>query len=161
MQTKQPYQPKSIIKTMTTLHYAYSFAVLVFGTIALYITDNATMNLNDTNDIFFYLVPILAVGGVMASHFLFNSLLKTVHAKSTLKEKLTSYQSARIIRLALIEGPAILGIVIFITTSNLFYLIISAILLVYMIFLRPTLQIIKQDLNLTVDQNKELREALK
>ncbi|WP_422107933.1 hypothetical protein [Winogradskyella sp.] len=146
---------------MTILHYAYSLAVLVFGTIALYITDNATMNLNDTNDIFFYLVPILGMGGPIASHFIFNNLLKAVHAKPTLKEKLVSYQSARIIRLALIEGPAILGIVIFMTTTNLFYLVISGVLLVYMIFLRPTHSVIREDLNLNAEQDRELREALK
>ena len=152
---------KGIIKTMTTLHYSYSIAVLVFGIIAFFITEDASMNLNNTEDIFIYLVPIFAIGGAIASHFIFNSQLKKVHEKKTLKEKLTAYQTARIIRLALIEGPALLAIVIFFKTNNLYYLIIGAVMFAYMILLRPTPQVIRQELNLTIDQDKELREAIK
>lgn len=157
----QPYSPKGIIKTMTILHFAYCIAIIVFGTVTLFITENANINFEDTEDIFFYLVPLAAIIAPIIGSFIFKSHLKSIHKKTTLKEKLIGYQSARLIRIALIEAPALFGIVIFMITTNQFYIIISAILLVYLIVLRPTLVIIKEDLNLNTEQDREFREALK
>ncbi|WP_439152675.1 hypothetical protein [Winogradskyella sp.] len=161
MTNTNPHNPKQIIKTLTILHYAYCLAVIVFGTTALFITDNASINFSNTDETFFYLIPIFAIGGVLSSNYIFRNSLKSIQQKSTLIEKLTHYQSVRIIRIALIEAPALLGIVIFMITSNQFYLIISAVLLAYMVLLRPTLPVIKTDLQLIPEQEREFREATK
>ncbi|MEO1032306.1 MAG: hypothetical protein AAFX55_12915 [Bacteroidota bacterium] len=161
MQTNQPYNPKSIIKTMTILHYAYAIAILGFGVVTLIITDDAYLNFNATEDMFFYLVPLLAIGGLLGGNYAFNTNLKSIRQKPTLKEKLSSYQSIRLIRLAFLEGPALLGIVGFMITSNQLYLIIAAVLLTYIIFLRPTRSVIREDLDLNAEQDRELREALR
>ncbi len=159
--TNQPYSPKGIIKTMTILHYAYCIAIIVFGTVTLFITENTNINFADTEDLFFYLVPAAAIAAPIFGNFIFKSLLKGIHQKTTLKEKLISYQSARLIRIAFLEAPALLGIVIFMITSNQFYLVISVVLLAYLILLRPTLSTIKEDLDLNSEQEREFREALK
>ena len=147
---------------MTTIHYAYCFATLAFGTVAMFITNDTSLSFNGPSDDFFlYLVPFIAIGGTLVGHFIFNTNLKEVQQKPSLQEKLSGYQSARLIRLALIEGPSLFAVVGFIITNNQLYLIIAFLLLTYMIFLRPTPQKIKQDLNLTIQERKELREALK
>jgi hypothetical protein len=159
MTNTNPSNPKQIIKTITIIHYAYCIAILLFGIAALFITENAVMNFSSPDDTFFYLIPLFAIGGLLSSNYIFRISLKSIQIKSNLNEKLTQYQSARIIRIALIEAPALLGIVIFIITSNQYYLIVSAVLLVYMVLLRPTTAIIKEDLQLTADQEREFREV--
>jgi hypothetical protein len=159
MTQTSPSNPKQIIKTITIIHYAYCIAVLLFGAAAIFIMENAVMNFSSPDDTFFYLIPLFAIGGLLSSNYIFRNSLKSIQTKSTLMEKLTQYQSARIIRIALIEAPALLGIVIFIITSNQYYLIISAVLLAYMVLIRPSTTIIKEDLRLTPDQESEFRES--
>lgn len=158
--TNQAQTPKAIIKTLTIFHYAYCAAILIFGIVALYITENGAINFSDSKDIFFYLVPVFAIALAFLSHFIFQQNLKKVKEKTTLKEKLVHYQYSRIIRYAMLEAPALFGIVIFIITSNQFYLIISAVLLAYLFLLRPTESIIKEDLDLNTEQEREYREAI-
>lgn len=156
--TNQPQSPSSILKTLKTLHIAFCFSVFIFGAAVLYVANNATINFNDSDNIFFYIVPLFAIVGAIASQFLFKKTITRAHDKSSLSEKLTHYQSSKLIQYALVEGPAFLGIVIFLTTSNQYYLLISAVLLVLLISLRPTLSEIKGHLKLTPAQEKELRE---
>ncbi|MFK7834464.1 MAG: hypothetical protein AB8B52_14410 [Winogradskyella sp.] len=160
-QTNQNRSEKSIIKTLTIIHFMICAVVLVFGTVIIFITENAQINFADTEDSFFYLVPLFAICGAFVSQYLFQKLLNDVHAQATLKDKLTKYQSSKVIQYALIEAPAFLGIVICLITTNQFYLIISAALLAYLIFLRPTTATIKEDLNLNSEQERTFRELTK
>lgn len=152
--------PKNILKTLITIHYGYSIAVLVFATFSFLISDHTIMSFNDSNDLFLYLAPLFAVGGILASVFIFKTQLKRIHEKETLEEKLIAYQTSHLIRIALIEGPAFLSIVIFMTSNNLFYLTITFLLLAYLLSLRPTSDRIKQDLNLNFQQEKEFRKTI-
>lgn len=159
--TNHSQNSKGIIKTMTILHYAFCLSILIFGSVALYITDNKSFNFSDTEDIFFYFVPLCAIMATIAGRFLFQRNLKQVHKKVTLKDKLTNYQSIVLIRMNMVEAPAFLSIIICLITSNQFYLIISALLLIYLFSLRPTTSIIKEDLELNSEQEREFREAIK
>ncbi|WP_426429839.1 hypothetical protein ACPX19_09875 [Winogradskyella sp. HB-48] len=158
--TETTNTPKKIINTLTVIHYGYCIAILVFATVVFLISDHTIISFDDSEDLFLYLVPIFAFGGVSVSIFMFKAQLKQIHKKETLIEKLTAYQTSHLIRIALIEGPAFLGIVIFMISSNLFYLIIALALLVYLIFLRPTANGIKEDLNLNFEQEKEFRKNI-
>ncbi|MFP4845677.1 hypothetical protein [Winogradskyella sp. PE311] len=159
--THKQQTTKSIIKTLTIFHYAYCIAILVFGIVALYITENAVINFSDSEDIFFFLVPVFAITLAFLSHFIFQQNLKRVREKTTLQEKLVHYQTSRIIKYAMLEAPALFGVVIFIITSNQYYLIIAAVLLAYLFLQRPTKEIVKQDLDLNAEQKQQFREALK
>jgi hypothetical protein len=69
--------------------------------------------------------------------------------KHSLKEKLSGYQSAKIIKYALIEGPAFFSIVIALNTENSYFLTIAAALIGYLYFQKPTKEQIESDLELT------------
>ncbi|MBC3847186.1 hypothetical protein H8K90_12390 [Winogradskyella echinorum] len=159
--TNQLPTPKGVIKTLTIFHYAYCIAILIFGTVSIFITKNGSINFTDTEDVFFYLVPAFAIILAFLSHFLYQQNLKKVREKSTLYEKLAQYQTSRIIRYAMLEAPALFGIVIYIITSNQFYLIISAVLLAYLFSLRPTKIIITEDLDLNSEQEREFDASLR
>jgi hypothetical protein len=157
--SNQPITVKGVIKIITILHYAYCIAILIFGTVAIFITENGTINFSNTGDIFFYIVPLFAVAMAYLSHFVFQINLKKVHQKLNLKEKLVQYQMSRIIRYAMLEAPALLGIVVFIITNNQFYLIISAALLAYLFLLKPTKRVIEEELDLNSAEKREFKSA--
>ncbi len=140
---------------------AFCVSIVLFGTVVLYITKNAILDFADTSDKLFYIVPGLAIAGALASQYLFKKTIIQAHSKSTLKEKLMQYQSSKFIQFALIEAPAFLGIVNFLITSNQYYLIISAALLVYLISRKPTKFEIKNSLNLNPEQEREFIKAIR
>lgn len=152
--------PKKIINTLTVIHYGYCIVILALAIVAFLISDHTRIGFNDSDDLFLYLVPIFALGGISVSIFIFNTQLRQIHKKESLTEKLSAYQTSHLIRIALIEGPAFLAIIIFMISSNLFYLIIALALLAYLIFLRPTANGIKEDLNLNFEQEKEFRKTI-
>ena len=156
-----PPNPKSILKVIIILHSAFCLAILIFGITTVFITDKASISFTETDDIFFYLVPMFAITLAVLSQLLYQRNLTSVHKKTTLIEKLTTYQSIRIIRYAMLEAPALLGIVIFIITDNQYYIIISAVILAFLVLLRPTKTIIKDDLKLNSEQEKEYRDAMR
>jgi len=61
-----------------------------------------------------------------------------------------------IVRLALLEGSSLFGIVVYQLTSNLLYLAISGIIILFFIIIRPTRDKIETDLNLDYRDKAEL-----
>lgn len=159
--TNQPLIARRILKNISIIHFALCLSVFVFGTFIYFTTENTNLNIADTEDVYFFSIPVFAIVAALVGNYLFRSNLKRAQEKSTLKEKLMHYQSSKIIQFALVEAPAFLCIVIFMTTSNQFYLFIAAILLAYLIFLRPTTSAIKEDLDFNAEQAREFRDITK
>ncbi|WP_178987912.1 hypothetical protein [Winogradskyella schleiferi] len=156
--TNQPQTSKGILRNLTIIHMAFCTSIFLFGIVVLYVTKNQFMNFTDTEDRLFYVVPVLAIVGPLVSQYLFKKTIFKAHSKSSLMEKLMHYQSSKLIQIALIEGPALLGIVGFLTTSNQYYLIFSAALLIYLVSLRPTPSDIRPNLNFNAEQEREFRD---
>ncbi|MBT8243784.1 MAG: hypothetical protein HKP48_01660 [Winogradskyella sp.] len=73
-----------------------------------------------------------------------------------LNQKLTHYQTASIIRYALIEGPAILCFIITLISEQVSFLIIGWCILVYMYTIRPTKDKVLKDLRLSLEERIQL-----
>lgn len=61
------------------------------------------------------------------------------------------YQTALIIRFSLLNGASLFGIVCYMQTGNLLFIIISGLLALYFLSLRPTKDKIENDLNLSYE----------
>lgn len=158
--TNPPQTEKAIFKTLTFIHFAFCFAVLIFGLAAIVITEKASIYVEDRDDLFFYFVPLFAITLAFVGNFLFQLNLKKIKENATLKEKLAHYQTAKLIQFAMTEGPALFGISVFLISANQYYLIISAVFLAYLVFLRPTKTAIKDHLNLNAEQVLEFRKVM-
>lgn len=91
-----------------------------------------------TSSSFIYL--LIPLGAIIVGHLLFKNQLANVQSKLTPEEKLGPYQTASIIRWALLEGAAFL--ILFLSPD---LILIGLILIVYMAFLRPTLEGMQRD----------------
>jgi len=63
----------------------------------------------DTTSVIYILIPALSFG---ISNYIFKSLISKIDTKLSLEEKIAPYQSASIIRWAILEGAAFLIIII-------------------------------------------------
>lgn len=130
------------LKVFKIIHLA-----LVAGLILAYIiignlldTGNLQLPTINSDSLIYLLIPIAAY---IISNLLFKMLISKIDAKLSFEEKLPAYQSASIVRWAIIEGAAF---IILILKPEL--LIFGGLLIVYLILLMPTESRIKSDLNI-------------
>ncbi|WP_225034780.1 hypothetical protein [Winogradskyella sp. SM1960] len=157
----QPLSPKSVFKNITFIHIAFCATILLFGTVTFFTAENAFLNVSDANDIFLYLVPVFAIAAAVLSVTILQKNLNQVQEKPAIQDKLIHLQTSKLIQYAMIEAPAFFGIVIFLMTSNLIYLIISAVLLAYLVMLKPSASQMKEDLKLNAEQDQEFRRLMR
>ncbi|MBZ4037143.1 MFS transporter [Flavobacterium sp. 17A] len=128
------------IKTLQIIHLAVCAGVILayffVGEITL---EKLKIPELSTIGILYTLIPILAY---VISTFLFKSQIRQIDPKLKLEEKLPFYQAASILRWAILEGAAF--ILLFLTPE---FVIFGILIIIYLIFLRPTEERIKNDLS--------------
>ena len=131
------------IKTLKIIHLALCAGLIMAYIIIGQITSLEALKLPVIdNDSFVYLsFPITAF---LASFGLFKFQLKKVNPKLTLEENLPVYQTACIMRWAIIEGAAFMLLIL-----KKEFIVFGILLIVYLLLLHPTEEKIKKDLNIS------------
>ncbi|WP_426090478.1 MFS transporter [Flavobacterium sp. DSR3-2] len=119
------------IKVLQIIHLAISagtvIAYLFIGQLSI---ESLKIEFIDSSDLIYFAIPILAF---FVSNFLFQSQLKQVDVKLKPEDNLPIYQTASIIRWAILEGSAL-----FFLFLKQDLLILGILIIVYLLFLRPT-----------------------
>ena len=119
------------IKVLQIIHLAICagtvIAYLFIGQLSI---ESLKIEFIDSSDLIYFAIPILAF---FLSNFLFQSQLKQVDVKLKPEENLPIYQTASIIRWAILEGSAL-----FILFLKQDLLILGILIIVFLLFLRPT-----------------------
>jgi hypothetical protein len=129
--------------------------------VAYSITANKGLNLTYTGDPLLFVVPFMAISCFVLSIFMYKQQLNLATNKDSASNKLVAYQTAMIVRCALLEGPSLFGIVSYLITGNLFFLIISGLIILYFISIRPTKDAVANDLNFSYDEMTELNNRFR
>lgn len=122
---------KEKIKVLQIIHLAICAGTIVAY---LFVGDFSIEILNvpsiDFSDLIYFAIPILAL---FLSNFLFKSQLKQADPKLKPLDNLPIYQTASIIRWAILEASALL--ILFLKQD---LLLLGILIIVYLVFLRPT-----------------------
>ncbi len=143
---------QTFVRTIAIIHAALLIGQVLFGIVAFVQTKSTGFNLKLGSDPFFYIVPFLIVAGMLLGSFLFTQQISNALDKNSLNEKLAGYQTALITRFAIAEGPSLLGIVGYMLSGNVVYLILVGVNVLYFILIRPTKDKLAEDLNLTNEE---------
>ncbi|QLC65838.1 MFS transporter [Flavobacterium sp. LPB0248] len=130
------------IKTLQIIHLAICAGTII----AYYIIGDLSLEtlhvpVIDTASIIYLAIPILAI---VLSNILFKTQLKQIDPKLKLEYKMPIYQAASIMRWAVLEGAAFLILIL-----KPDFILFGILILVYLIFLRPTTERIDNDLSNT------------
>ncbi|HTE01211.1 MAG TPA: hypothetical protein VK668_18120 [Mucilaginibacter sp.] len=158
-QTNQP-SPQSLIKTISIIHLGLLAGQVMLGAVAFFLYKQTGFDIKTYNDPLLYLVPIVAITCAIVGNLLYKQLIAKLTDKNSLREKLTGHQTASITRFALLEGPSLFGIVAYMSKGNLFFLLISGIIMLYFLSLRPTTEKVASDLNLSYEDKMELDSSI-
>ena len=141
---------KEYFRTLSIIHLALVIGLVLFGPIVSYLILSNTM-LNKTADLnktFIYIVPIFILGGLFGSNWNYKNKLSELKEENDLKTKMTNYRGIFIIRYAFLEGPAFFAFVAVLLTSNLLFLAFAGLMIIFMIYWRPTKNSVIADLEL-------------
>ena len=146
----------SYFKSLTVLHIALFGGQVLMAGVMFFLKGSTVFHISSTDGVFLYLVPILSVAGLIFGQRLYESRIQHLKDESNFDDKLEKYRAAIIIRLSLLEGPALLSIMAYYITGNLFYLLIAALLILYFFYLKPSIEKTKSELSLTQSEPKNI-----
>ncbi len=146
---------KGVFKTLQIIYSAFMFGIIVFLLVVLYQVNKLYFLIN-MDDIFTIIVPLMTLSGIVVSFILNNNFKKMLLPEDTLQVKLTKFQSASIIKGALLEGPALIAIVATFVSGNYFFLLFSIVLLLVMYLQFPSKQKFAQLAQLSFEEKSKL-----
>ena len=147
-------QLKTYLKILTIIHTALCAGLMLCAIFVYYRNGNFTASMNQ-QDIFIYIVPIVAAAGYFLSQLVFKKQIESISSEEKLSTKLEKYQIASLIKYALLEGPGFLALMAYFWSGNALYLVIAIALIVYLFVQRPTVEKIKKQLPLTSEEQKQ------
>ncbi|MDF1697689.1 MAG: hypothetical protein P1U56_17720 [Saprospiraceae bacterium] len=137
------------VKELTTLHYALVGGLIMINGVLYTQMKDPHFDIADNSDIFLYIVPLLAIALIFLAQNLFKNKLEKIHVLKSIEEKLAAYRVASVQKFALIEGPALISLVLGFVNGNLIYSIIGASLTVYLFLQRVSEEQVKNDLHIS------------
>jgi hypothetical protein len=155
---QQITSPKQFLKSISIIYYAILIGPLGFLLVQYFQIKETKLEFTNTEDTFQYIVPIFAFLGYFVGKRLYDSKIKELKNKDTLLEKLSSFQTGFVLKLALLEGPTLLGIVAFSQEGNIYFLIIAGILLLLIALQKPNKLNIQAVLNLSSEQRSQFNK---
>ena len=120
------------LKTIKIIHLAICAGMII---VYYFIGDFSSFEIFkipeiDSSSMIYLTIPI---SSIFLSHFLYKSQIKNINSKLKIEEKIPHYQTASIIRLAVLEGAALL--ILFLKPD---FILFGILIIIYMVSLKPT-----------------------
>lgn len=106
----QDFQPRLAYRTLRVIFYSLNTGLLIFFMVGIYLNGMQIPAFKDEIDIL-TVVNILLLAAIPAGYFLSNRRMEAIDPADPFSKKFDQYQTAMIIRWAMIEGTALLSIV--------------------------------------------------
>ena len=158
-QNQRKLTPKLFITTLTILFTGILFGVLIFVVVILTQFRPGFVLVFDTSNPFFFVVPLAYLGGVFMGKTILNKKIAGIQQLNGLKAKLLSFQTGYVLSLALIEMPVFVALVAYMLTSDVYYLFMAGLGILYLLTLFPTKEKIKYLLNLPGNEASQFEDA--
>lgn len=139
--------------------HLFLIAGLSIFTIWVIVQINSFDTSSTGEDVYLFIVPILALMGYFGSQWIFKKMTLKIKLTEQLNEKLKKYQSALHIKYALIEVPAFVGLYVYYNSGNALPLVISICLLAYLFVQKPNKGTIINSVPLTQNEKIEIQNA--
>ena len=152
MSNSKTLTPKRILFLLSVTHSVVTAGALLFILFIFITTNDLVLGFPTGNNVFVYLVPVISMIAYFGSNYYFQKKLAYMINSNSLREKLVLYQQTSIVRYAILDAATFFSAIAFMFSSNVFYLVISLLLLLYLIKLRPTKGKLAEDLALNKEE---------
>lgn len=146
----------SYLRVLQILFGGLLMGLVAFAAIVFFLVEGQGMGSSDMGTEFMLIVGgatiVIIAGGLLVS----KRVLDDTKPNADVGEKLDRYRTAQLVRYVTAEGPGLLAQVGFLLTGNKAYFALGAVLIGYLIWMRPTRDKIIQDLNLSQEEQKAI-----
>ncbi len=132
---------------------ALTSVIIVYNVGAIAVFDHQSINIVKS------VVIIALLVGIPVSHVFFHKKIKHIDRSLGLSTKITFFQTAFIVRIAMLEGIGLLGIIGYFTTADKSFLYMFGVVFILFIIHAPTKQRISSDLELSEEEGELLNNA--
>src|SRR6478609_1386268 len=142
---------KEYLRTVNVFYYMQMFVIVAFGGVVLFLIQSGRAgegNPSLASTLQTVLIVEFAVS-IIGGYFLFRYMMKKIDSTVPLRKKMPKYFSAILLRSTLFEIPALLASFVAFVSVDISYLGIIPTVFIIFYLLRPTLDMIEQDLELT------------
>ena len=130
---------KNYFQTLNIIFIALLSGQTIYFFVVLFMIQSGNIDgFGGLNTIFMFITPIVVLASILASKFIYTKQVTEFDKSLSLEDKLVSYRTANIIRLALLEGANIFNISIMIITANYFFAALFIIIIALFFINKPT-----------------------
>ena len=141
------------IKSNNILFLALLGGQMFFGFLIVFLEPTFDISLETAvKELLLIMLSIFAIAAFLASHLLFKMRINAIRKIADLPRKLRYYRSAIIIRFALLEMAFFMSLIAYLLLSEILFLVLAGLVLLWFVMQRPTVQKISTDLNLTHEE---------
>jgi len=153
---------RNFFKANQIVHIAFIIGLVFFALISFFLQLQGFGSLGqEFNRASVFIVPVIAICGIIASKLTFKRKLNDCIGKTSLKDKLTEYRSALIIKFAIIEVATFITILSYLLTGDLILLAIVGFLIIVFATYRPSKEKLFLDLELSQPEKQLLNPTCK
>jgi len=129
---------KNYFSALNILFIAIFIGQTIYFFVGLYMIQSANIDgFGGLNTVFMFITPIVVLSIILASKFVYTKLVTEFDKSSPLDQKLVSYRTTNLIKLALLEGANIFNISVMIITANYFFATLFIIIIVFFFLNKP------------------------
>ena len=130
---------KSFFPNLNIIFIALLSGQTIYFVLGLYLILSGDMRgMSELNTIFIFITPVVVLSSITASKFIYSKQVSEFDKTLPLENKLISYRTNNIIKLALLEGANIFNISVMIITANYLFAALFIIIVVLFLLNRPT-----------------------
>lgn len=130
---------KSFFPSLNIIFIALLSGQTIYFVLGLYLILSGDMRgMSELNTIFIFITPVIVLSSIAASKFIYSKQVSEFDKTLPLENKLISYRTNNIIKLALLEGANIFNISVMIITANYLFAALFIIIVVLFLLNRPT-----------------------
>ncbi|MBE0538768.1 MAG: hypothetical protein IH620_03575 [Ignavibacterium sp.] len=143
--------------TLNVLFIALLSGQIIYFVVGLFLIQSGNINgFGGMNTIFMFITPVVVLSSILASKFIYAKQVAEFDKSLPLENKLVSYRTANIIKLALLEGANIFNISVMIITTSYFFAALFIIIIALFFFNRPTKEKFIMDYEVSADDTLKL-----
>lgn len=150
----QNTEAKKILSKMNILHLAICVGPTIFALSIAYIVSTGTSFgvTGVSSNVILIFVCILFATSLFLSKMLYRKKVESINPNEPLSGKLTTLSGAFMLKLGMLEAPALLCIVAYMMTANFYLLFPAGLILIIMFLEKPTVNRVANDLNLSSEE---------
>ena len=132
------------IKPLKLIHGSFCFSIFLFATVVCLLNKDLlifdfTLAHPDTNtNILSFIAVIFTVAAMNLGTYLFNKQIEKIDVVSSDESKFVKYQTAFLIKCALLEAASIFSIMMCLITYNFYFIVVAAFSFIALWLMRPT-----------------------